>query len=1736
MLHLLSALAISAIVVTPSSLPAGGTQEATLQLNAPSLVRITARTPFEATCTLVDRRRGPFTARPTRDGACVLEELLDAGDYLLRVEGPSKVPAKAAATVITATPFVERNSPVVRLDDRTAQTTTLALGEQRSYALDVDKPGRLRLRIVGRTAGRIELWREGEWREPLALAHDAVSPTGRGRELHSWTFDGTLEPGSYRLTVYGTEEKRWENGDAPTDLWVSNGATPLADPPGVDVELPWHGFARFELPTRAGAVLATLGAEPSGPVTLAVLDEKKSTPTSTARCEVGRTPLPPVCLVNPTPPRETILRREALIQGPAGSRITLYWRGNSGDLGPFASSRIDDLVEAPNGLLIATHELPATYDMPPLACTLTETPPKSYRSQVLASDQLRIGPDRGLDTQFNYGGYSTRIAFETTAAGTHRVETLGDRKSSCVLRSVDGARVIHETPRGQVGCLVETSLSPGIYVLELNGGIQGIERLRIVPAGARQMIAGKASCVLSKVVTKSSMDEDFTQTRTSTIAGVSVLPLPATFAEPFAATIDPGSPLRIPIAANVAVQVRTALGAAIDCEGPTGRASAKDGRCTFTAQGKGWELVLSAPGTRPLVAFVAKPTQTPSERAPSAPANPPPKLAELALDRPESRDFERTSSHSFVFDVPSSGLYEATTDGLLATSCTLRTPVVLELANDTGSGRGRNCLVMQWLGTGRHRLTVKTQGQSRGRALVRLTRREAVEKAAVTADGESFLRADAGDLVRQSVTIPKDATYRVQTEILGAETTCRLDDARGWPVVSLPSSCNIEQHLRAGRYTWIQLPLTVESSRRTSAERVRPAITFKGNRLRFPVLNREYDAELGPKGRDEYRFDVPARMEIDFTLRGNFVARLVRLEGKKRIPVDMFRSDDGSGAAAEEPTPEPASEEQYEGSSEESSDESSSDESPSYESSDESSSEETYVESDTPTEEYSEPSPPSAPPPQAQPTNRRELEPGVYALVVTHARDDKFVRYRIGLTTEILAPGVTSTVSVPSTRTLRLQSPGLVRLRTRGSQDVRCRVFRDGALVVENGGAGEDWNCALAEPLLAGDYTLVVESETLGSGSTEITVGAPAIRTVTPAPEAALALDPAHVESIALTPQADTLVRIEARADTPFSCAVVSATGEPLHRSIGRTECMALVRVPETGAALRIWTPSQPSSVKLSLRTVGIDRDASAKRVDVASAGRFKTDADTWCLGDAARGALKLCGPEASLDAGRLVVARFDDRTPSAPKPIVLEVRDRTTDEVPLDTRRIDVVRAPGDAIHLLAAESSGQQSEPPGCGIAGGVRVTQGIACYSALGIVRESTHWVWPTGTQPGARIERVVVELPKETRNAALGHAAHDWKSGALRLAMPKSGWRAELLLPARAWAVALVGGRVQDLCPPSTTPLASCRFLATGGEIVVASDERHLELTVVEADAPVRRIALDRLVEQEPALPGEVTLDIAPATVDRRIEIEGADECLTTFSDGSRLRGCTTTLTAKRGASVFVRHAARPWRALLAASNGRLAALLGPAPSDSGTLEPGRALPPAMGAVARTFTLPAETAIQIRTDGGVCGLFDRDVLTVVAGGERGCNIARVLPAGTHRIVVRPFADRPRGGRLELVTTPVLAIGEGVGTETWLAPGESRTARFVLDAPGKVGIGLRADADVVECRLLDASNVVLGVGCQQLVELKPGVHRLELRNPPGERPLRVRPVVLGLSGTRHDIPDDYLRDLLVRIGAQP
>ncbi|MGA9525382.1 MAG: hypothetical protein WBV82_28240, partial [Myxococcaceae bacterium] len=902
---LLPLLLLHAVTLEPASFPAEGTHQSILRVDTPSMVRITADDPSGTSCELVDHLRGPFASSgtPGREH-CRLDVLLDAGVYKVRLEGARKAKGR---TTLRATAFAELNDAPRKLTPGSEARLELRPGHQASFWVRVTQRGPITFRASGRTAGALHIWRDGKWLEELGARRNQVE-VEPGQPIHEWWLERVMEPGDYRFTVYGTDEAKWTRGEPHDVLSVALGFPEAPEGRTTELTLPPWGFAAFALPKHRTVAFLSMEQAVNAATSLQLFRTEEggattvSSGSAAASCAIQPKALVPECAVHSGHDARHVL----VVRGLPGTKVSLQWapqldetRARSGAYAPGPRTVFGFQPPETGEYLLSLHDVPVDEDAPPLSCLLerAQNSPDGVSDwttkwDIVARDELTVSGTKPFRRAFNHDGQSSRIWFRIGASGQYRVTSSGERNTRCELwlNEVGQWRRITSTDLKAGPCDLRTQLDEGSYELILHQGTPGIERVRITTEDALEGpdTAGKASCRFDGVQVQSGRQYRLRANRGGAIAarGFFLERGPVSLTHPVSIVVEPGGKVAIRLTAGQDVVAR-AVGSTLRCTW-NGTAVGGGSRCAFSTGEATSTLELVNTGKTSLPVTLQHPARKAAVAAPSAHEVEQLELRAIRAGEAVHLDFERKQQHALVFRVNEPGLYDVTSTGLLATACDIRTPVVTRLASNESGGRGRNCLVAQYLRPGDYLLAVRTVGPSRGRAGIVVERRPVRVLDPLVADDQVFFRADAGELVQQTVVTRRAGEHHFGTTAPGAGLECRLEDDEGWPVVRVPTACEGSFTLPPGRFLWTQLPLTVESMRRTQVERVRDAAVLRGSKEHKVALNTAYAAELGEDGRDAFEFTVPVELDVRVTLTNGMQGRVFRLGDGAPKPVELI--------------------------------------------------------------------------------------------------------------------------------------------------------------------------------------------------------------------------------------------------------------------------------------------------------------------------------------------------------------------------------------------------------------------------------------------------------------------------------------------------------------------------------------------------------------------------------------------------------------------------------------------------------------------------------------------------------------------------------------------------------------------------------------------------------------------------------------------------------------------------------
>jgi uncharacterized protein len=1682
---------------------------------------------------LVDMIAGPGDISGdagTRDGR--LDVLLDKGAYKLRAFGDRKANGDATLSVRPFRAVAAASSALLRGGEESSDLADL---QQRSYWVIVGPSGRLEFEATGRSLNDLRAWRNGEDLSELAPASATIEPKP-GHSMTRLRLEGSVEPGLYLVTAYGGASQPWADGDVSQPLYISAGAPLLMAGGLFDGVLGPKGSARFQVPPPASLMRLELPQPVAARLTAS---RGGASPTTIAIAKNSRGPV--ASLSVPTSGRAPAIVEVSGLEGQAFRFRALQ---------PGTSLRID----APGPHLVSVDVAGEGGDEVPATAVLARF--QGGAGSVIASSAPRIAAGAAWRKRFNLRG-STTLIFEITTAGPVAANAQGVNVKTS-LEPLVGARqargdgktlnrwdvepgwyILKLEPVGNLGVVDLTFGQPGLAApLEAAGqprasidlGLHALERgvyHQVFVNGAPGLVTGPSARALPANLGDASLSLQ-QPARVATIETPAPVitpppaptpippqpakPKPGVAAKPIAKPVVVSKPLPpkpapvvLPAGAATAdgalvIPVRAPVGGTIVATDATGKTidislssevvdkDIRDVTVTVPPSEKARAIVLSFVKTEPPLPMPAIAAR--SERQ------------ALVAGTPVFFDLEKDARRSFLLTVPEGGLTRVETLGRLMTNVGVSTSFLPKLSDASDNGPGHNALLQTYLRAGTYRVDVGVSESSGHLGLV--ARPAALINAGVLVpEGgvRATLASGAGATIQ--IEVPRAGDYQLDLYGLGRAFTARLEDAGGWPLTQPGEVTTLQRRFEPGRYRLVVLPETVDArlvARLQNVEDTKPLGGHGPHVLPFGEAQsfqwREPAGKDATRDPDQWQFELQGPANVTLGLTDGMVGDLADVTTEKRTVAKIAYKRGFSGV----------------------------------------------------------------------------LLAGRYLVEARAVGRNDRLDYEVDLRAREIQPGQTRKVNLPATFPFAIARDRVASFTTFGRVDLRG-VLRDanGKAIGRLSGRADDWNIAMSRLLPAGAYRLDLadakvakadssdgddEASSSESNDDAKTDGAIEARFDLPAFSDARDLDlkselsatgpnihvfnPPNVDAgalmiVAARSSAELVLSLERRdadgawrslafdrgrspviaapadgdAAKPWRVSVWAIDGGAAEISIGARAINAKEQAPGNIA----WTPLTIDGVSTSLRYAAIN---ASNKTPLA-------------LKDHAMGLLqgsRAGRPLAPMESG--LMAPQSDRvwllargeTPQALHvDAVLPVqRDLALDLAASDTATLPATPSVEGVTRIWRATSTLGQ---PGISAGRGTGVTSGVA----IAFAGSDPVKAWNAGSDEALRVR--VESLEARNRPDATVDARY-----------------ATVLAPGAAQVVRLPPGRKQiriDVAP-------NVGVLASGGDgrasTIWAANATTRELngawtetTFVNLGKQPAPIALDLTPSnEEPALSagvvtkrffgaaGSVSLPVRAKAGDRLVIAGGS----ATFigDDGRTLRGSPMSpasegeLVIEHGPDLVVawieNDASTPWTM---------------APPTTVTMPHVARLD----GVARGFLLQPATPVLLhaRTTAPV-------ILALGNGSPElfpaGAEFHRYLAAGDAELRVYSPHDGPLAGSLELTTTPVIDIHEGIGEAVALAPGASALFGFDVARAGNIGVGVRSTPDRAEARLLDAHGRPIGEGVAQLRRLEAGRYLLEARAPADGETLMARPAVVGVTPPDNGPPPDVAARYLELVGLTP
>lgn len=1672
-----------------TTVTARGKQSALLTLKAFGRYAVTVASTQGVALQSVDRMSGagPVVGEPGKqDGR--LDLFLDRGEYKIVTYASERGSGQAK---LSAHAFRELHERPPLLVEHRLERASLGDFEQRSYWLEIKEKRVVALEAAGRHLADLRLWRDGTWL--VDVAPQLVKSQARAdRPLQIARLTAELQPGLYLLTAYGGPSQPWTEASEDQPFFLRFGIPTLAPAMRQQFTMSEFGVERFLVPAGPNYFRLELPVAHAATLQVGKYDARDPFQGQGYGASIDKRSVPPVAELEGVDGSDT---RLVTVTMEAGKPFLLQH---------FDASTNNRFSASGDYWISSIH---AGHAEDSVGATAVLTRQSRYGAEEYLDEKvLELAPNAEWHRRFNLLG---ELSLFVKIPAVSKIRVLAQGVSARYRFEpflISRPRDYKSPPWRENGSVFE--LDRGLYVLSVEPQTKGILDLRLsAPNVAPRPELSPLQAVARFGATHLDGDSSYAvylNRQPGVASGVVLRPLPIdlSFALPVAQRA--GETLAIP----VSVPERGTL-----------RALAEDGRMLDMALGDGrtgsaievdagrYQVIVKGTASAQEYALGLEPlrlaSRTPLPALPDAKLAGLPKFPVLTPGAPRFLDLKRRSATIQQVHVEKPGLYQFETTGLLHTSGKVRTRTNPSLFRESGNGVGRNFLIQSYLREGDYQLAATTQGETQGHLGVEVTRTDVVDGGELRAGEVARASLPSGQALAYRFRIAQRGTYHLQALGLGRNFKLRLEDDDGWPVFAPVRDGDLTEVLEAGDYRVLVLPQTAEARILTRLDRVAEPKRYKGHGPHRVALESVIQhtwlepAKGAPRRADQWEFYLPAPAELTITLDNEMEATLASVTDPKRALATI----DAKGAW------------------------------------------------------------------------RGPLAAGRYRVQARHSRSNNHVPYSLRIAATQLVAGQSRLVSAPASIPISVGADSLVELQSFGPGDVRARlVDAAGELVAQNDDRPDDWNFHIAQRLRRGEYRLLVDPVNEAQAQTTVSMHAPgeiAEKPLVLGSNAEIKDAGVHVYPLTLPPGSNFLL-VSAQSSDAVGLALEGGTAQGwvnLGTTLAKAPYLALPLGTERFQSyrLRAWSADR-RSLRVRVRAVAATLPATPEndwlraavsplRVDEARAdlrvamialarpGTFRLKGDLARLqwSDSGARAAQAGGSAVVSVNGKTLWLVAEQRTPAEAAALAAERLRLPSGEH--ESLRLELMaggvgtidlqpQAQGPSLVIAQARAGqpgvavGERRDPRAIGLVPGEAVAVALP-----GATAAAQAW---NAANRGASLELDVRQVPLRqggVKTLGLGISDGTIKAAtALPIMLPGGPLRVRLTLSAMNAAVFLKLGVILSTHWAGEDALH---------ETVLTDAD---QLWLLNADAQDTQYGVEIAPgtgEAEPALkPGEL-LERNVSTAGRLrvpVEVPKTD----TDHYHLRVRGDTQAIWLENGGritsgnDIAIHDSGVLW---LQHQPGTLVAWL-EAPRVQGasdwlkSLQETAVKPPqsvSLRGKSQVLSLKLERAamLHVRTSVPVVTQF------VVEGQApqteahlHGANINLLAPAGTSRLVLRAVGADSLSGVATVMATTVTNLAEGAGPEVLLAPASARLFSFEIKQRRAIGIGVRASPDVVHSVLYDERGVVQSEGVVQMPTLAPGRYYLAIEAPADSTPVRVQPIMLGLTEPDVRPPYEILR----------
>jgi len=1701
-LAFISQLSAATITVDAVQLPATGPQETLINISEFGRYSVQATSEQGTAVQIIDKMAGPSTWQGlagSKNGR--IDHFFDVGQYKLKIKSHQKGEGMVA---IKAAAFTELNAekPLQLVDYKLVDTSLKDL-EQRSYWIHIKQAKTIAIEAAGRSLADMRLWRDGNWLVEATPQINTIEPK-LGKPLTHLQLSTLLQPGLYKVIVYGGQAQPWAKQSKEQPLYLRKGIATIGEVGRETISTSPFGIDRWLISKETNYFRLELAKSENASIRISRYQEQSPFNEGSNQSSINKKSRQPVAELSSYSNNHKqiiTIRREAdkpyiLQRFQKQSTVDIY---KSGDywISTLHSGYGSDSIDATSILSNRKHSKERFVD----AKTLTLSQHSSWQRRFNLHKQSTLFieiKDAGEYELISKDLKDLEVRFEPFV--THRPNN-------------------YKTPR-KMKVNSTWDLDPGYYVLSFYPREKGIIDLTIKGAKAKATQQKTPAQINTRYESVHVEYRDkfrlYLNRQSGVVAGAQVRKLPIDLEQALAISLKPKEKLNIPVSIpgkgklQVISETGESLSFKLDKKGWSSLAKKAPAEGMMVEAGQFLIKVQSAQKDAQQYTIRFTPqsllTETPLPYLSPSLIKQQPNFAQLNADNDLFFDLKPQQEHTLNVKVEKPGLYKLESTGLLNTWGNLRNRTITRLDYQQANGIGRNFLIQQYLREGNYQLSFSPRGQSAGHLGVRLQQAPLQAGSELINNIPARHTLTAGEALVYEININQAGYYQLTSLGLNGHFSVRLEDKDGWPLLKPGIIGNINQYFDKGAYRLVVLPMNNDTR---VVSLLKPVLTSPKREGHGPFkveLNQSYQHQwLEPADKtakrqaDFWDFKLEGDAHISVTLSQDMEAQLIRLSDNSQVAEFDF-----------------------------------------------------------------------------QKSYQQLLAKGEYRVAVKNRRPNNFFSYQITLAVDELLAGQSRYISPPTELTISIGKDSLFDISSFGSQDVKA-TLKDAAgnFIASNDDRNNSWNFNIIQSLKEGRYQLTV----LPVGSTD---AGTTVNLIEPKEqqEAALSLpasvqiedDLIHSYALPISEKTQVVAFASQSRDTLALTIEIQDKNNnwtQVSTKSGINPTVTLVTQANKQYRLKLWSPERrlaqvnlkvqnlnadsytesqlAKGLNLNYQTItvnGLDINIAAAQVKLNKPGVFKPELGTGDFQYLANINSGFISTNKQLDSGDdkiLWLSSTDNK--SKPQAIrrLLSNQEQSL-QVPTQNGLWLDLNKQQDQLKLVIAKAfkgvpalvinNHDQLEP----------LTMAIGEQSAAAITdpsnldpKQMQLRLWSgTKSKETLPVQLKAFSFKDQTATNYLGGLSeHKLKSQQML--------KIHLGQQNKALSFSLAKGTAAILLDGSTDQVSHRLFWADtqAQTITLQTKAQHLiYLNTNQQDQAVSFHALNQVMPKQYELTSKALFKQYFSNANRYFLNVELTEQEKTQGVELGFYGQNLKVVALSANGQIIKAQPNKGQSIKLNSNSLLMIEHGP-----GLLVSWINSVLSDNQDARPLTLSNDHSSQLVLQGNKLSyelnqakagfvhlssssptIIRLNKKTMVF--ESGINSQLHVPAGKSQLQFEALSTAGFNDVLYANATRSETIGEGLGQNISLKPGDTKIYEFTLKQTQEIGIGVKASIDLAQTQLLNEQGQVIGVGVSQMHSLKAGRYFLLVSTPMSAPTVSIAPALVGLSNTNTGPSPDIIR----------